>query len=169
LGKPNSSSIILYFFITGDYYRLYIFSYFDEIKMLTQTLLSIMLIAASAASPLVNRQGVGVVATTASQEVTSAITSFSDDVNAVSAALTALTTETDVTTIAAIATNGFSAETNEDIQRGVLFRFAGDAGNNANQLITTFTPDVLSGFQAIINNPSPETANSQAQQISAIR
>jgi hypothetical protein len=139
--------------------------------MLKQTLLSIMLVAASAASPLVNGKGVGVVATspTASQEVASAITSFADDVNAVSVALIALTTETDATTIAVIAKNGFSAETNEDIQRQVLFRFAGDAGNNANQLITTFTPDVLSGFQAIINDPSPQTASSQVQHISAIR
>jgi hypothetical protein len=139
--------------------------------MLKQTLLSIMLIAASAASPLVNRQGVGAVATspTASQEVASAITSFSDDVNAVSAALTALETETDATTITAIATNGFSAESDENSHRQVLFRFAGDTGNDANQMITTFTPDVLSGFQAIINDPSPETASSQAQQISAIR
>ncbi|KAH8799658.1 hypothetical protein F5884DRAFT_113043 [Xylogone sp. PMI_703] len=139
--------------------------------MLKQTLLSIILIAASTASPLVNRQGVGVVATspTASHEVTSAITSFSDDVNAVSAALTALKTETDISTIAVIAAIGFSAESDEDNHRQVLFRFAGDAGNNANQMITTFTPKVLNGFRAIINDPSPETANSQAQQISAIR
>ena len=72
-----------------------------------------MLIAASTASPLINRQGEGVVATslTASQEVASAIISFSDDVNAVSAALTALETETDATAIAAIAANAFSTET----------------------------------------------------------
>jgi len=140
--------------------------------MLKQTLLSIiMLIAASAASPLVNRQGVGVVATspTASQEVASAIASFSNDVNTVSAALTALRTETDAASIAAIAIDGFNAESDEDTHRLVLSRFAGDAGNNANQMITTFTPDVLSGFQTIINNPSPETASSQAQQISTIR
>jgi hypothetical protein len=113
--------------------------------MLKQTLLSIMLVATTATAPLVNGKSLGVVATspTASQEVASAMTSFSDDVHAVSAALTALATETDST--------------------------AGNAGNNTNQLITTFTPDVLSGFQAIINDPSPQTANSQVQQISAIR
>ena len=139
--------------------------------MLKQIFLSVMLIAASAAFPLVNRQGVGVVATspTASQEVASAITSFSDDVNAVSDALTALETETDATTITAIATSAFSTESDVNSHRHVLFRFAGDAGNNANQMITTFAPQVSSGFQAIINDPSPQTANSQAQQISAIR
>lgn len=139
--------------------------------MLMQTLLSIMLIAASAASPLVNRQGVGGTATssTASQEVASAITSFSDDVYAVSAALSVLESETDANSIAALAATGFRAETDEDSHRQVLFRFAEDAGNNANLLITTFTSDVLSGFQAIINDPSPETASGQAQQISAIR
>jgi hypothetical protein len=139
--------------------------------MLKQTLLSIMLVAASAASPLVNRQGAGVVgtSTTASQEVASAITSFSDDVNAISAAITALETETDTATIAVIANNAFITESDVNSHRQVLFRFAGDAGNNANQKITTFAPQVSSGFQAIINDPSPQTANSQAQQISAIR
>lgn len=63
----------------------------------------------------------------------------------------------------------FSAESDEDNQRQVLFRFAGDAGNNASQTTTTFTLDLLTGFQAMINDPSPETANNQALQISAIR
>jgi hypothetical protein len=60
--------------------------------MLKQTLLSIVLITASAALPLINRQGVGVVATSpnASQEVVNAITAFADDVNAVSSALISL-------------------------------------------------------------------------------
>ncbi|TVY12673.1 hypothetical protein LARI1_G009546 [Lachnellula arida] len=139
--------------------------------MLKGTLLSAILITASVASPLIYRQGVGVVTTspTASQEVSSAITSFSDDVNTVSTALMALKSETDANTITAIATNGLSAESDEDNQRQVLFRFAGDAGTDSNQLITTFTPDVLNGFQAIINNPSPGTAQDQAQQISLIR
>jgi hypothetical protein len=83
--------------------------------------------------------------------------------------LTALETETDATTIAAIVTEGFSVGSDGDSHRQVLFRFAADAGNDTNQLITTFTPDILSGFQAFINDPSPETTSSQAQQISAIR
>jgi hypothetical protein len=139
--------------------------------MLKQTLLSIVFITAAAALPLINRQGVGVVATSpdASQEVANAITAFADDVNAVSSALISLQTEINSDVITAIATSGFSAESNEDAQRQVLLRFAGDAGSNANQLITQFTPDVLSGFQAIINEPYPGIAKDQVQSISSIR
>lgn len=66
--------------------------------------------------------------------------------NAISAALTALKTKIEAEVITAIATNGLSAENNEDIYRQVLFRFAGDAGKDASHLITIFTLDILSGF-----------------------
>ncbi|KAF8856263.1 hypothetical protein BDZ45DRAFT_566437, partial [Acephala macrosclerotiorum] len=102
-------------------------------------------------------------------EVANAITGFSDDVNTVSSALISLQTEIESDVIATIATNAFNAESDQDAQRQVLFRFAGDAGNNANQLITTFTPDVLNGLQAIINEPYPGIANDQVQSISTIR
>jgi hypothetical protein len=133
--------------------------------MLKQILLSIILIAVSAAFLLVNRQDVGAVATspTASQEVVSAITSFSNNINTISAALIVLETETNTTTITAIATNRFSTESNENSYYQVFFRFTRDTRNNTNQIIIIFIPDVLNGFQAIINNLSPETASSQAQ------
>ena len=53
--------------------------------MLKQTVLSAILIAASAASPLVLRQDSGVVVTSpdTSQEVPNVITAFTDDVNTV--------------------------------------------------------------------------------------
>jgi hypothetical protein len=108
----------------------------------------IILIVASTASPLVNRQGISAVAIspTASQEIISAITSFSDNINTVSAALTILETETDATTIIVIATNRFSTESDEDNYCQILFRFAGNTRNNTNQIIIIFILDVLSGF-----------------------
>ena len=117
--------------------------------MLKSTLLSAILIATSAASSLVIRHDSGVIAISpgAFQEVANAITAFADDVNAVSSALIALKTEIDSDVIAAIATNGLSAESDEDSQRQVLLRFAGDAGNKANELIMEFTPMFLMVFR----------------------
>jgi hypothetical protein len=87
--------------------------------MLKQTLLSIMLIAAFTTSPLVNRQGASVVgtSTTASQKVASTITSFSDDVNAIFAAIIALETKTDTATIAVIANNAFITKSDVNSHR----------------------------------------------------
>jgi hypothetical protein len=72
------------------------------------------MLAAASASPLITRQGVGVVATspTASQDIVSAITLISDNINVISAIIIALKIKTDTATIAAIATKAFSTESN---------------------------------------------------------
>jgi hypothetical protein len=126
----------------------YIFLSLNEIKILKQILFLIIFITASVISLFVNRQGVGIIATSpkASQKITSAIISFSDDMNIISAVLIIFETKTNTTIITAIATNRFSIKTDKNSYRQVLFRFTRDTRNNTNQVIIIFIPDVLNGF-----------------------
>jgi hypothetical protein len=76
----------------------------------------IIFIAASATSLLINRQDIGtvVISPMVSQEIISVITSFSDNINAVSVVLIVLETKTNTITIIAITTNRFSTKSNEN-------------------------------------------------------
>lgn len=107
-----------------------------------------MFIIAFTASPLSNRQA----NTTVSQEVADAIASFSNDIQIVSTMLISLENEIQSNIIVALVAVRFNAESNEDVQCAILFRFASDTRTNTNNLIINFTSDVLAGFGSIINN-----------------
>ncbi|KAB8298332.1 hypothetical protein EYC80_002059 [Monilinia laxa] len=104
-----------------------------------------------------------------SAQVQSAVSGFANDANTVSAALNKLPSMTDPFQISALAGQAFSAESDEDSQRSVLFAAAGTAGAAANSKIVQNTPTVLNGLKAMMNAPSFLTVKSNVATIQAAR
>ncbi|CAG8960262.1 hypothetical protein HYFRA_00012782 [Hymenoscyphus fraxineus] len=127
-------------------------------------LAALCFIGTALASPLQPRQK-----KTDPMSVKVAADGFKRDASVVSTSLNALGTEQDPTVIKALATKAFSAETDENGQRAVLAKAAGNAGSSSNQLIVKNTPIVLNGLQAIMNDPTPATAMAQLKIIEEAR
>lgn len=68
---------------------------------------------------------------------------------------------TDKTMLKQLASQGFTAEQDENQHRAVLNKAAGNDAASANQKIVDNTPTVLNGLQSIMNNPSPANTAKQ--------
>ena len=105
------------------------------------------------------------------QNAVTAMRNFLGDVQLVSNAINMLGSgdAKDPDTMRRLAQLAFNAEINEDEQRAIMLQSAGQAGNEANDNILTFTPTVLNGLQAIVDNPTPENAKALANLMGTVR